>query len=389
MSWPPPRPGYYVPNYPPHNYPMQPPYRVANIPYSIPQPNFPMNTMYPQPYGPNFPPPPFVPPQPPYLPGVQYSQYPRNFESHQLYGDNIVPYQYNEYEGPPPPESDFNEKPPEPPEEVDAAWLFKKDSQRPSKIVIIMRGLPGSGKTYMTNLFKNLEMKFFSNTSRINSIDDYFMEEVEKEVVDPETNVKVKTKVMEYKYEEDQLEAYSKSALKSFEKTITQGFFSFIIVDNINRKVKDFEQYWFIAKNAGFEVYVFETDCDPKECAARNIHGRTLEEIMKMKETWEPTPPHYKRLRLGNLLSEDIFNLNEISEVEMQAEEEDKQELDLVTVENLLEKKGKWVEDDDNPTQAKSSTAVTGKRVRVHKEATEEQPVKKKLRLNEGLKTVT
>jgi hypothetical protein len=46
---------------------------------------------------------------------------------------------------------------------------------------------------------------------------------------------------------------------------VKQGLFSFIIVDNINNKIKMIEDYWYLAKSAGYEVYVFETsETDPK-----------------------------------------------------------------------------------------------------------------------------
>lgn len=39
-----------------------------------------------------------------------------------------------------------------------------------------------------------------------------------------------------------------------------QGYYNFLIVDNVNAKVADFEQFWYISKHAGFEVYVCEME---------------------------------------------------------------------------------------------------------------------------------
>lgn len=220
--------------------------------------------------------------------------------------------------------------------EIDAASLFKKGTPRPPKIVIIMRGLPGSGKTYMANIFKNLEIQNFHNTPRIMSIDDYFLEEkcVPGEI-DPETGKQKINKVLEFNYDPEMVEVYSASALKQFERTVRQGLFSFIIVDNINNKVKTIEEYWYIAKCAGYEVYVFETpETDPKVCAQRNIHKRTLAEIEFLKQTWEPLPPHFTRLKLGNLLSGEIFSLKEINDVEMSSETQNEETAKTVRVSN-------------------------------------------------------
>lgn len=42
--------------------------------------------------------------------------------------------------------------------------------------------------------------------------------------------------------------------LKTFKKTLDDGFFPFIILDTINDRVKHFDQFWSAAKTKGFEV---------------------------------------------------------------------------------------------------------------------------------------
>jgi pantothenate kinase-related protein Tda10 len=68
--------------------------------------------------------------------------------------------------------------------------------QRPSKFAIFMRGASGSGKSFAAKLIKDKEVENGGNAPRILSLDDYFMAEVEKEVQDPETGRRVKSKVM-------------------------------------------------------------------------------------------------------------------------------------------------------------------------------------------------
>jgi pantothenate kinase-related protein Tda10 len=67
--------------------------------------------------------------------------------------------------------------------------------QRPSKFAIFMRGASGSGKSFAAKLIKDKEVENGGNAPRILSLDDYFMAEVEKEVQDPETGRRVKSKV--------------------------------------------------------------------------------------------------------------------------------------------------------------------------------------------------
>lgn len=100
---------------------------------------------------------------------------------------------------------------------------------------------------------------------RILSLDDYFMTEVEKEETDPETGRKVKNKVLEYEYESGVEPHYRGSLLKAFKKTISDGFFSFIIVDSVNEKTKDYEEMWSFAKQKGFQVCYISENGIPKK----------------------------------------------------------------------------------------------------------------------------
>lgn len=81
------------------------------------------------------------------------------------------------------------------------------------------------------------------------------MVEQEKEVVEDGKTIKVKEMV--YEYEECMEASYRQSLLKTFKKTITDGYFPFIIVDNVNDKVKYFDGMWSFAKQNGFQVSVF------------------------------------------------------------------------------------------------------------------------------------
>lgn len=72
--------------------------------------------------------------------------------------------------------------------EVDATTLFLLPGRatRPSKICLILRGLPGSGKTHLAKLIRDIEREHRSS-ARILCLDDYFLQEVTKEEKDEET----------------------------------------------------------------------------------------------------------------------------------------------------------------------------------------------------------
>ncbi|XP_023642422.1 extensin isoform X2 [Capsella rubella] len=121
---------------------------------------------------------------------------------------------------------------------MDVSHLLKPPhrSTRPDHFVIILRGLPGSGKSYLAKLLRDIEVENGGSAPRIHSMDDYFMTEVEKvEESDltssssgrsKRSNVKM---VMEYCYEPEMEEAYRSSMLKAFKRTLEDGTFSFVI----------------------------------------------------------------------------------------------------------------------------------------------------------------
>ncbi|KAK9956212.1 hypothetical protein ABG768_013962 [Culter alburnus] len=209
-------------------------------------------------------------------------------------------------------------------------------STRPDRIVVIMRGLPGSGKSHVAKLIRDKEVECGGAPPRVLGLDDYFMTEVEKVEKDPDTGKRVKNKVLEYEYEPEMEDTYRNSMLKTFKKTLDDGFFPFIILDAINDKVKYFDQFWSAAKTKGFEVYLAEITTDQQTCSKRNIHGRTLKDITKLASGWESAPPHMIRLDIRSLLQdaaiEDVemedFNPSE-EEIKAEVKKEDDDETDL------------------------------------------------------------
>ncbi|CAL5327156.1 unnamed protein product [Camellia sinensis] len=217
---------------------------------------------------------------------------------------------------------------------VDASQIFKQPHRatRPDHIVIILRGLPGGGKSYLAKLLRDLEVENGGDAPRIHSMDDYFMTEVEKveenDVSKSAGSVRgkkpVMKKVMEYCYEPEMEEAYRSSMLKAFKKTLDEGVFSLVIVDDRNLRVADFAQFWATAKRSGYEVYLLEaTYTDPTGCAARNIHGFTQDDIQKMARKWEEASSLYLKLDIKSLFQGDDLKESGIQEVDMDTEDGD------------------------------------------------------------------
>ncbi|KAI3762620.1 hypothetical protein L1987_53057 [Smallanthus sonchifolius] len=141
---------------------------------------------------------------------------------------------------------------------IDASHIFNQPhrTSRPDHFVIILRGLPGSGKRYLAKMLRDIEVENGGEAPRIHSMDEYFMIEVEKaedsEFSKSSSSLRGKRQVMktmmEYCYEPEMEEAYRASMLKAFRKTLDEGVYSFIIVDDRNLRVADFAQFWATAK---------------------------------------------------------------------------------------------------------------------------------------------
>ncbi|KAG9283176.1 YLP motif-containing protein 1 isoform X1 [Astyanax mexicanus] len=284
-------------------------------------------------------------------PGYERSSYERSLERYDHgpsgYGSDRRSYPDER----PPPAAPLPAPPPVPqrvekkPETKNVEDILKPPgrSNRPDRVVIIMRGLPGSGKSHLAKLIRDKEVEYGGAPPRVLGLDDYFMTEVEKEERDPDTGKRVKTKVLEYEYEPEMEDTYRSSMLKTFKKTLDDGFFPFIILDAINDRVKYFDQFWSAAKTKGFEVYVAEISADHQVCSKRNIHGRKLKDITKLANGWESAPVHMIRLDIRSLLQDAAIEEVEMedfnpSELEAQAGEkkEDEEEFDMITMTRFL-----------------------------------------------------
>ncbi|XP_011877955.1 PREDICTED: uncharacterized protein LOC105567597 isoform X2 [Vollenhovia emeryi] len=192
---------------------------------------------------------------------------------------------------------------------------------RPPKIAIILRGPPGSGKSFVAKLIKDKEVEQGGCPPRILSLDDYFL--VEKEIETKDDNgKKVTVKEMVYEYEEAMEQSYITSLIKAFKKNIIDGFFNFIILDCINEKISDYEEMWSFAKTKGFKVYICEMEMDLQICLKRNIHNRTEDEINRIIDYFEPTPSYHQKLDVNSMLQEQA-----IEEVDMEDSQETQEKL--------------------------------------------------------------
>jgi len=130
------------------------------------------------------------------------------------------------------------------------------------KIVYIMRGIPGSGKSTMAR-------QLAGDTGKIHSTDDYFMKDGK------------------YAFDPNQLRRNHQLNFQAFKADLSLGV-SPVIVDNTNTQKWEYENYTKAAEDAGYEVEVVQVPhIDPKLAAQRNTHGVPEESIRRMIARWE------------------------------------------------------------------------------------------------------
>ncbi|CAO1411783.1 unnamed protein product, partial [Diamesa tonsa] len=157
---------------------------------------------------------------------------------------------------------------------IDDLLLYPGRKSRPKRIVIILRGASGSGKSYLAKLIRDKEIEMKGSSPRTLSIDNYFI------INEQET----------YEYDPDNENTYMENIKKSFKKTISEGFYDFVIVDCNNIDLTNYNFFYASAKQQEFACYTIEMEMDPKICFERNIHDRTFKDIEETIQRFMPTP---------------------------------------------------------------------------------------------------
>eukprot|EP00457_Paulinella_chromatophora_P002025 gb/GEZN01002029.1/.p1 GENE.gb/GEZN01002029.1/~~gb/GEZN01002029.1/.p1 ORF type:complete len:710 (-),score=175.68 gb/GEZN01002029.1/:494-2623(-) len=150
------------------------------------------------------------------------------------------------------------------PSPLDAASA--SDSANMTKRLIIVRGVPGSGKTTLARSLAPKEQIF--------STDDFF--------TDPKTG--------EYKYEVKQLTQAHKWNQERAKAAIAKGITP-VVIDNINAKKPEARVYVEAAVEHGYVVEVQEPtnswSKDPEQLAARNTHGLPIKKLEALVNGWD------------------------------------------------------------------------------------------------------
>lgn len=139
----------------------------------------------------------------------------------------------------------------------------------PKKIAIIMRAIPGSGKSTMAKMIRDAVIGVGLKSS-IHSSDENFM-----------INGK-------YCFDQSKLGYYHKLNLYNFTQALASD--DVVISDNTNIKRRDYMLYVNAAKSAGFKVIAVSFAPGAATMHhSRNVHSVPLDVIERMKAAFTPT----------------------------------------------------------------------------------------------------
>lgn len=148
--------------------------------------------------------------------------------------------------------------------------------------VIIMRGLPGSGKSTW------IERNFDRDQAFICSADRYFKNGPNGE----------------YQFDPRRIgDAHAwcqKSFLTFLERWRDENFLfeDFLIVDNTNIKLWEMAYYVGLSRVFGIEPEIVRIEAEVETCIRRNVHDVPAETIMRMHSSMEKVPHHFAHERI-------------------------------------------------------------------------------------------
>mmetsp|Transcript_20190 Transcript_20190/g.20290 ORF Transcript_20190/g.20290 Transcript_20190/m.20290 type:complete len:653 (-) Transcript_20190:219-2177(-) len=297
-------------------------------------------------------------------------QYSADYYQNHQYMSDFIP-GYSQYP-PPPPAPEEPPPPPPPPQETTvfkSSVIFGSDiSKRPKRLCILLRGLPGSGKSTIAKQIRDIEKARWVSI-RIFSIDDYFLSDDDFLKESDSITAVTLAKMSDTK----SLALYSASLEKALRRAIDDVKFDVLLVDACHVKLSSYESLWSVARRGGYEVMVAQLNLDVDTCLQRLISGgqlnaaktETAREILRgLADQWEDPAPHMPLLDLRFLLGggetrdiemeeeDDVVTTRGTNSTHFEDEEEDQTMCDtsILSMDNAEEKE-EYVTCDSSITQ--------------------------------------
>jgi len=159
---------------------------------------------------------------------------------------------------------------------------------RSSSTVIIMRGLPGSGKTTMAAELAYLSQRVYGRPTRICSADEYLYNDQG-----------------EYEWSRERVAAAHNCCFDEFKEALDNNVFT-VIVDNTNIRHDEYEQYATEAHAAGYCVVFVTFRCIGFNNAL-DFHARTQRAIprLQLQRRYEQ---YIREYRMNNVVVVEVDN---------------------------------------------------------------------------------
>jgi tRNA uridine 5-carbamoylmethylation protein Kti12 len=145
------------------------------------------------------------------------------------------------------------------------------------KKVLILQGIPGSGKSHLAKKYVAQEMAKDGLVTVVSA--DYFFYQLGGG--------------KKYAFDVRRLGEAHGACFREFIKAVQRGVDSLVIVDNTNTTANEIAPYVLGGESYGYDVEIVRVLCDPEVAAARNLHGVPLATIHKMAQkinAFDPQP---------------------------------------------------------------------------------------------------
>lgn len=136
------------------------------------------------------------------------------------------------------------------------------------RLVTIMRGIPGSGKSTYTRRFPK---------ATVCSADHFFERDGQ------------------YRYDVSKIGEAHRACLLKFLTALQFGH-EHVIVDNTHVKAYHVTPYAALAEAMGYRVEIVEMSCDPRLAQKRNVHSVPPMTVVRMYDGFERMPPPWNKL---------------------------------------------------------------------------------------------
>lgn len=141
------------------------------------------------------------------------------------------------------------------------------------QLVVILRGIPGSGKTTAAGHLNMIRFSRGNSTMSVCSADNYFLNDGV------------------YKFDPVKIKLAHEDCYKRFDLALRSG--ESVIVDNTNTRIWEMQKYINRANECGARVTVYRMDTDLETCLRRQTHGVPRDKVIQMHERFEDYPGEF------------------------------------------------------------------------------------------------